>query len=236
MQTISYNQFLNNLNHIRTQIEAACRKVSRSPDEVRIMAVTKSFPEDYVHIARKAGMTLFGENRVQEALKKYKDSESDIELHLIGHLQRNKAKPAAELFCCVQSIDKYETALVLDKYAEELGKTIILFIEINTSSEQTKFGIREIDRYWKMVDSILLLKNLEFRGLMTVGPFTDNKETVRKSFSSLRELFRQTKDRYPGLSLDVLSMGMTSDYDIAVEEGSTMVRIGTALFGERNYR
>lgn len=234
MQTISYDQFLKNLHYLQTGISDACRKASRQPDEVRIMAVTKSFPESSIEVAKKGGISLFGENRVQEAQIKYKDYRNDIELHLIGHLQRNKAKPAAELFCCVQSIDKYETAQALNKYAEKLGKTIDILIEINTSFEQTKFGIRETDLYWKMLDEIILLKNLKIRGLMTVGPFTHNKETIRSSFSALRELFGQTKDRYPELSVDILSMGMSSDYDIAVEEGSTMVRIGTALFGERS--
>jgi pyridoxal phosphate enzyme (YggS family) len=236
MQTISYDQFLNNLHNIHSRIGDACRKVSRNPEDVRIMAVTKTFPESYVRIAKKGGITLFGENRVQEAQDKYKDPGEGIELHLIGHLQRNKAKHAAEIFCCVQSIDKYETALALDTCAEKLDKKITILIEINTSAEQTKFGVRETDMYWEMLDRILLLKNLKLRGLMTVGPFTHNKDRIRSAFSALRELYGQTKDRYPGLCMDILSMGMSSDYDIAVEEGSTLVRIGTALFGERSSR
>lgn len=235
MSTISYDQFQENLKHVHSKIKDACSRVSRDPEEIRIMAVTKSFPESYVEVAKKGGILLFGENRVLEAHGKYMNQGKDIELHLIGHLQRNKAKPAAEIFCCVQSIDKYETALALNKYAEKLEKTISILIEINTTSEHTKFGIRETDLYWQMLEKIVHLPNLELHGLMTVGPFTQDKEAIRSSFSALRELFAQTKDRYPDLSLDVLSMGMSSDYDIAVEEGSTLIRIGTALFGERSY-
>jgi len=235
MQIIPLDIFQANLNNIRTKIRDACKKTSRDPEEIRIMAVTKTFPPAYIDVAVKGGISLFGENRVQEAREKYKDIHENIELHLIGHLQRNKAKIAAEIFHCVQSIDKYETAFALNSHAEKLGRTISILIEINTTSEESKFGIREQAEFWNTMDKISVLENLSIRGLMTVGPFTQDKDAIRASFSALRGLFLQTKDQYPGLSLDVLSMGMSSDFDIAVEEGSTLVRIGTALFGERSY-
>jgi len=198
------------------------------------MAVTKTLPRSTVEAAVESGVRLLGENRVQEALEKYRDLRENVELHLIGHLQRNKAKVAAGFFDWVQSIDKRETAEHLNKRAEDEGKRIAVLLEVNTSGEQSKFGVRTEDDLWSLIEQNMALDHIEMRGLMTIGPFTDDRQRLRTSFSHLRRLFDKAKDLFPHLPFDTLSMGMSNDYEIAVEEGSTLVRIGTALFGPRN--
>jgi pyridoxal phosphate enzyme (YggS family) len=243
MDTLPVPVIKDNLQTITRNIQAACRRSGRHESELKIMAVTKTFSSAYIEAAVECGISLFGENRVQEAAGKYTPllstgafKQTGIELHLIGHLQRNKAKKAGELFSCVQSIDKFETASALDTAVKQIGRTMDVLLEVNTSQEETKSGVRDQDQYWELLDVILeKCANLKFRGLMTIGPFTGDTGAVRASFSSLRELFLKTKSRYPGISADILSMGMSGDYEIAAEEGSTMVRIGTALFGERRY-
>jgi pyridoxal phosphate enzyme (YggS family) len=235
MMTIPIETLKSNLSHIKKRIKAACDRSGRGYEEVRIMAVTKSFPQSYIFLAREAGISLFGENRVQEAYEKFQNIKEDSELHLIGHLQRNKAKRAAQLFSWVQSIDKYETAAALERHTAHLDKKMNILIEVNTSSEDSKFGLKDKEDYWRFLEQLSGLPHLIPRGLMTVGPFTTDKDRIRESFSRLRELFIMTKTRYPDLPFDTLSMGMSSDYEIAVEQGSTLVRIGTALFGKREY-
>jgi pyridoxal phosphate enzyme (YggS family) len=224
-----------NLRSVRERIDAAADRAGRDPGDIRLMAVTKTFPLEYVEVARQAGVTLFGENRVQEAQGKYQPLADDpeLELHLIGHLQRNKAKTAASLFRCVQSIDKLGTAEALNRHCSDLGRKMDILLELNTSGEETKFGFADAGQLWTACGEIARLDCLQIRGVMTVGPFTTDKDRMRRSFASLRECSEGLHSRYPELSLDVLSMGMSGDFEIAIEEGSTMVRLGTALFGTR---
>ncbi|MBN1697414.1 MAG: YggS family pyridoxal phosphate-dependent enzyme [Spirochaetales bacterium] len=226
-------QFKTNLERIEERIAAGCRRTGRNRDDIRLMAVTKSFPVSDVEIALSCGVKLFGENRVQEAAFKYRGLLQRCELHLVGHLQRNKAQKAAEFFSCIQSIDKHETAEVLNGHLKKLGTKIDILIEVNTSEEKTKFGVTKTDDYFRLVDRVLALEYLDLRGLMTVGPMTSEEKKIRTAFSSLKSLQEKTLGRYPDLDMRVLSMGMSSDYEIAVEEGATLLRIGTALFGER---
>ena len=221
------------ITDIREKIHAAAKRSGRSGEDVQLMAVTKTKSKEQVEAAYQAGVRLFGENRVQEAYEKYKDFHSDVVLHLIGHLQSNKAKYAVEIADCVQSIDKLKTAKELEKRCASLDKSMDVYIEFNTSGEDSKSGYLTKDTMFSEVEQIANLPHLRVKGLMTIGPFTDNKDEIRRAFSFLRTLFEETKQRFPGLPLSELSMGMTSDYEIAVEEGSTMVRIGTALFGSR---
>jgi len=226
-------QIQRNFERITARIGEAARRAGRDPGDVRFMAVTKTLPQSTVEAAVESGMRLFGENRVQEAVEKYHDLRESVELHLIGHLQRNKAKVAAGFFDWVQSIDKSETAEHLDKRAADGGKRIEVLLEVNTSGEESKFGVRIEDDLWSLIEQIIPLDYTEMRGLMTIGPFTDNEQRLRASFSHLRHLFEKAKGIFPDLPFDTLSMGMSNDYEIAVEEGSTLVRIGTALFGAR---
>ena len=233
--SIDEQTFSANLRSVRQRIEAAASRAGRNPEDIRLMAVTKTFPLEYIEVARQAGLTLFGENRVQEAQSKYQSliDDSQLELHLIGHLQRNKAKVSASLFRCVQSIDKLATAEALNRHCGELGRKMDILLELNTSGEETKFGFPRAEQLWAACDPIARLECLQIRGVMTVGPFTTDKDRMRKSFASLRECRDGLLSRYPELSADVLSMGMSGDFEIAIEEGATLIRLGTVLFGSR---
>jgi len=219
---------------VRDSIREAAVNCGRDPATVTLMAVTKFHPMEAVRDAIDAGITCFGENRVQEARDKFEGRSDRIELHLIGHLQRNKAKIAASIFDWVQSIDRAETARALDTSLEQNGRDMDILIEVNTSGEESKSGLRSDDELFKVVDDIGVLKRLRVRGLMTIAPFTKEEKPIRTSFSRLRLLFEQLRRRYPELPLDTLSMGMSNDFRIAIEEGSSLVRIGTAIFGERS--
>ena len=219
------------LPQVKERIERAARKAGRDPADIRLMAVTKGFPKETVQAAIAAGISLLGENRVQEAELKYAEISGHYELHLIGHLQRNKARTASSLFSCVQSIDKLETAIALESRLKERGKTIDILLELNTSAEASKSGFRSREELLSSLDPIVQLPHVRLRGLMTVGPLTEDGVLVRKSFAVLRGLFEEIKPTLPGFT--VLSMGMSGDFETAIEEGSTIVRIGTALFGPR---
>ena len=201
------------------------------------MAVCKTFPAEAIREAYAAGQRLFGENRVQEYAAKAPALEDlpGLETHMIGHLQSNKARKAAELFHAVDSLDSTKLGNQLDAAARELAKTIPVLIEINTGGEEAKTGL-PID--WTELEPVLLAapgwSNLRVTGLMTVPPFTDDPEGTRPYFRQLRELRDAIAARHLlGISMDVLSMGMSHDFEVAIEEGSTCVRVGTAIFGAR---
>ena len=236
MDLISEEEFSRNLRIVKSRIIEAAERAGRDAQKVRIMTVTKTFPGSAVELARGQGLRLFGENRVQEAANKYSTISDNIDLHLIGHLQRNKARLAAATFSCVQSIDKLETALALEKHLESISteKKLDILLEVNTSGEDSKFGIHTKKELFALVEQILEQTRLNIRGLMTVGPFTGDRDEIRRAFVRLANLYSETGERYPGLALHILSMGMSGDYEIAVEEGASMLRLGTALFGQRH--
>jgi pyridoxal phosphate enzyme (YggS family) len=224
-----------NLEAVRAALARAAGRAGRDPSGVAVMAVTKAFPLEVVQAACAAGLRLFGENRVQEAEGKYGEAGLPrLSLHLIGHLQRNKARKAAELFEAVDSIDKLETAQALEAACAAAGRTLDILLEMNTSGEATKFGFAGEEELLAAVEPVLKLPHLRLRGLMTVGPLTEDRDAVRRAFRRLARLFDRLRSLYAGLPLDVLSMGMSGDYETAVEEGSTQVRLGTALFGPRS--
>jgi pyridoxal phosphate enzyme (YggS family) len=198
------------------------------------MAVTKGFPLAVVQQAIDAGLTLLGENRVQEAEQKFTGLGGAWQLHLIGHLQRNKARAASGLFHCVQSIDKLETARALARCAAERGKPVDILIELNTSGEESKSGYRGTEELFRDLEQIASVDGLCPRGLMTVGPLAASADQVRAAFAALRGAFVESGRRLALPGFDTLSMGMSGDYEIAIEEGATMVRLGTALFGQRD--
>jgi hypothetical protein len=222
-----------NVERLRDRIAAAAVRSGRKADDVKLMAVTKTVDVDRIRAAFAAGLRLFGENRVQEAADKYAELQADYGLHLIGHLQRNKAKTAAYLFDCVQSIDKLKTAEALVRHLTP-GRDMDVLLEVNTSGEESKYGFVRDDDVFRCVDQLLELPTLHIRGLMTIAPFVDDERTIRASFRRLRELRDSLVSRYPGTDWVELSMGMTSDFEIAVEEGSTMIRVGTGIFGKRD--
>jgi len=223
-----------NLAEVRSRIAEAARRAGRDPSRVRLMAVTKGFPRETVIEALEAGASLFGENRVQEAETKFTDLAGRCETHLIGHLQTNKARAAAALFDCVQSIDSPHTALALDARCNERARSMEVLLELNTSGEQSKSGFAGRGELLAGLSEIEKMPRLRVRGLMTVGPLTGDEGTIRASFARLRSAFEELAPGRPGF--DVLSMGMSSDFEIAVEEGATLVRVGTALFGPRSPR
>jgi hypothetical protein len=213
-----------NLRAVRERIDAACARAGRSPDEVTLIAVSKGFSADEVATAYEAGQRDFGENRVQEAVAKIDALAArgiEPRWHLIGHLQTNKAKLAAGRFAIVHSVDSLRLAQELSKHAHRLP----VLLEVNVAREAGKFGFVP-EEVAPALSSIALLAHLDVRGLMTVAPLTDDPEAVRPVFRGLREL----RD---ALGLREVSMGMTNDHEVAIEEGATIVRVGRAIFGER---
>jgi pyridoxal phosphate enzyme (YggS family) len=226
-----------NVETVTERIRAAVRRAGRSSNDVTLMAVSKTQPPECIREAYDVGLRLFGENRVQEFAGKagLLGDLHDAEWHMIGHLQTNKAAKTAELFCSVDSVDSLKLAEKLSAAAEKMGKKLDVLIEINVGGEAAKSGTapnsQELE---ELLVAAPRLDALVFRGLMTVPPFTDDPEGARPYFRKLREL-RDTiaARKLPAIAMDQLSMGMSHDFEIAIEEGSTCVRVGTAIFGER---
>ena len=234
-----------NLEHLEAAIEQACRRAGRSRREVELMAVSKTYPAATSVEAAGLGLRLFGENRVQEFAGKANDlaalaagsvatPDAAIRVHLIGHLQSNKSARAAELFDGVDSLDSLRLAERLNEAAGRLGKRLPVLIEVKLSPEETKSGVEpESADAAEMLEGLPGLDHLEVQGLMTIAPWGVAEEITRACFRSLRELRDRWAAAYPRLNLPVLSMGMSGDFPIAIEEGATRIRIGTALFGPR---
>jgi hypothetical protein len=212
-----------NIRNIEKRIERACERAGRSPDEVTLVAVTKTFPPEAIRAAFEAGIRDFGENRVQEAEPKIEQlRELSPTWHMVGHLQTNKAKTALQLFDIIHSIDSIKLAEALSRRTE---KKIPILLEVNLSKEASKYGFTE-EELPQAITQVSSLPNLEIKGLMTMAPYVEDPEEVRPIFRRLREL----RDK---VGLEQLSMGMTDDFEVAIEEGATIVRIGRAIFGER---
>lgn len=229
------NPIIENTSNIYKRISHAALKAGRNPEDVLLIAVTKTVGIERIKEAIGAGLRIFGENRVQEAQKKVMSNElrvmSDrIKWHLIGHLQRNKAKIAVQFFDLIHSLDSTALAGELNKHAEKINKIQDVIVEVKLSREESKHGVLK-EGLIDLLKSAGNFKNINIRGLMTIPPFFNNPEKVRPYFRELREL----RDRASamGFNLPELSMGMSNDFEIAIEEGATMVRIGTAIFGER---
>ena len=216
---------------LREGMEAAAKKGGRRGDEVTLVAVTKTFPPSVVTEALAAGLYHLGENKVQEARTKREATGERGQWHLIGHLQTNKVKVAARIFDWVESVDSLELATLLNESAAEQGRHLKVLLQVNISGEGTKCGVSP-DEAPRLVEAINPLSHLELRGLMTIAPFCVEIEKTRPVFAGLRELRDKVEDQ-TGLHLPDLSMGMSHDYLIAIEEGATMIRVGSALFGSR---
>jgi PLP dependent protein len=226
-----------NLSAIHDRVARAAQRPRRNANDVALMAVSKTQPAAKIIEAYEAGQRLFGENRVQEFSEKAGALASlpGVEFHMIGHLQSNKAPKAAEVFHAVDSLDSAKLAERLNDAAGKLGKTLDVLIEINVGGEEAKSGIApDSSELERILASAPTWTNLRIRGLMTVPPFTEDPEGARPYFRQLRELRDRLAERnFPAVSLYELSMGMSNDFEVAIEEGSTCVRIGTAIFGER---
>ena len=226
---------LERIKDVYRRISSAVIRSGRNPFDVRLIAVTKTVPIEGIKAAADLGLRVFGENRVQEAQEKIAACRSQcpdcaIEWHMIGHLQKNKAKAAVRLFELIHSLDSLDLAGSLNKHAEEAGKVQRVLIEVKLSPEDSKYGVAR-ENLMSLLESVSGMKNLKLEGLMTVPPFSDNPEAARPYFRNLRYLRDEAEKK--GFRLPELSMGMTNDYEVAILEGATMVRIGTGIFGER---
>jgi len=221
-----------NLKAIQDRIEAACARTGRDPASVTLLAVSKSQSPDAVRAAADLGLNLFGENKVQEAKAKIPLCPGNLRWHMIGHLQTNKCGDAVRFFELIQSVDSLELAEEINKRAGQAAKTMPILLEVNIAGEASKFGYPP-DRLLKELEQIHALKRIEIQGLMTIPPWTPEPEKVRPIFRQLREL-KERGEQFLGAPLPHLSMGMSGDFGVAIEEGATIVRIGTALFGPRS--
>jgi pyridoxal phosphate enzyme (YggS family) len=220
-----------NLAALRERMTVACERSGRPLDSVMLVAVSKSQPPEAVHTAADAGQLVFGENRVQEAKAKIPQCPGRLRWHMIGHLQSNKARDAVQLFDMIESIDSLPLAHEVSKWADKTAKTMRVLLEVNVAGESSKFGYKPET----LVDDILqinALPKIEIHGLMTIGPWTADAQRTRPVFRRLRELKQRCEEKL-GAPLPQLSMGMSGDFEVAIEEGATIVRIGTALFGPR---
>ncbi|MEO0083047.1 MAG: YggS family pyridoxal phosphate-dependent enzyme [candidate division WOR-3 bacterium] len=226
-------QIQENISRLQERIDTACQRARRSPNEITVVAVTKTVPVNKIEIALNAGIKNIGENRVQEALVKFPIIGNKATWHLVGHLQTNKVKKALDIFTMIQSVDSLHLSQEINKRASAIAKTVPILIEVNTSQEATKFGVAPSELFY-LVEHILPLDHIKLMGLMTIGPglAIQDKEKSRPCFRLLYELKQKLEVKF-GLKLPYLSMGMTSDFEVAIEEGANMLRIGTAIFGER---
>lgn len=222
-----------NVGNIRRRIDAACRKANRDPGGVTLLAVGKTFDAEAIKEVVEAGVPDVGENYVQELLDKKEKIPSNVRWHFIGHLQSNKVKYVAPWIHLVHSVDNIGLASELDKRASLARRTLDVLVEVNTTAEDSKFGLRP-EATMEFVKSLADFKNIRITGLMTIGPFLPDPEGSRPMFRTLRELKDQiARIGQPNVHMEHLSMGMTGDFEVAIDEGATIVRVGTAIFGKR---
>ena len=224
-----------NLEFVENRISEACKRVGRDRSEVTLIAVSKTKPVSDIRQAMDCGIRVFGENKVQEIRDKHAEITENLDWHMIGHLQANKVKYLPGIVCMIHSVDNEKLALEIEKQFSKASLVADVLIEVNMAGEDTKFGIAP-DEALEFVKSISGLKHLNIRGLMTIAPYTDDPESNRVYFKGLRDLKDKINaENIDGVHMDTLSMGMTGDYEVAIEEGATFVRVGTGIFGERDY-
>ena len=224
-----------NLREVEERIAKACERVGRDKNEVTLIAVSKTKPVEAIREAMEYGAVHFGENKVQEIVDKYETISEPLNWHMIGHLQRNKVKYIVDKVVLIHSVDSLRLAEQIHEEAKKKQVIVPILIEVNVAGEESKFGVRPEETF-DLVKQISLLSNVKIMGLMTIAPFVSNPEDNRVHFKKLYELNIDIKSKnIDNVCMDVLSMGMTGDYEVAVEEGATMVRVGTGIFGERNY-
>lgn len=223
-------------NQVKRNVEEACRRAGRNPREVTIIAVSKTKPLSMIEELRKDKVMDFGENKVQELKEKYEQISWPVRWHLIGHLQTNKVKYIVDKASLIHSVDSVKLAKQIDKEAAKRDiKEVPILIQVNFAEEDTKFGFNASE-VMEMVEEISTLPHVKIKGLMQIAPFVENPEENRVYFAAMKQLSVDIKEKnFDNVDMSILSMGMTNDYEIAVEEGSTMVRVGTGIFGERNY-
>jgi pyridoxal phosphate enzyme (YggS family) len=222
-----------NLQHIRDRIQAACLRANRNPEDVRLVAVSKTKPAAMIDTAAEAGQTLFGENYVQEFLAKSEEVNASVDWHFIGSLQSNKVKYLRDKVSMIHSVDRLSLAKEINRQWKKSGETVDILIQINLGEEETKSGTEE-NALEQLVREVAALPHVRIRGLMALPPYLDDPEEVRPFFKRLRQLAAKLdKLHIPGVEMRELSMGMSHDFEVAIEEGATLVRVGSAIFGSR---
>ncbi|MBF1162617.1 MAG: YggS family pyridoxal phosphate-dependent enzyme [[Eubacterium] sulci] len=225
-----------NILEIEAQIENACKRVGRSKDEVQLIAVTKLHTPAEINEALDAGITDIAENKVQEILNKYEDV-GEARWHLIGHLQTNKVKYIVDKVVMIHSVDSLKLAKEIDKRSSAIGRTMDILIQVNSAEEESKFGIKSTEVDSLIDDIVNECKSVRIKGLMCIAPFEEDLNDCRPYFAEVKDIFDRYKgDEREAVDFEFLSMGMSGDFEVAIEEGSNMVRVGTAIFGVRNYR
>ena len=224
-----------NLQQVNANIEKACAAVGRAPSEITLVAVSKTKPVSMLQEAYDAGARVFGENKVQEIMDKYDQLPSDIQWHMIGHLQRNKVKYIIDKVAMIHSVDSLRLAQTIEQEAAKKELVMPILLEVNVAEEDTKFGLK-VEEVLPLLEQTGSFSHIQVKGLMTIAPFVENPEENREVFRTLKKLSVDISAKnINNVTMSVLSMGMTGDYQVAVQEGSTMVRVGTGIFGERNY-
>ena len=224
-----------NLQEVEEKIQSACQRAGRDRSEVTLVAVSKTKPAATLQEAYELGVRVFGENKVQEIREKYEVLPKDIEWHMIGHLQTNKVKYIVDKVRLIHSVDSLRLAEVIEKEAEKHNRVVDILLEVNVAEEESKFGLKT-DEVLPLAERITEFSHVRLRGLMTIAPFVENPEKNRAIFANLHKLYVDIKEKnIDNGTVSILSMGMTNDYEVAIEEGATMVRIGTGIFGARDY-
>lgn len=225
-----------NLKQVEENIVQACKRAGRNPEDVTLIAVSKTKPIEMIEEAFAAGKRDFGENKAQEMKQKYEELPKEIKWHFIGHLQTNKVKYVVGRATLIHSVDSLHLAEAINAESQKKGVISSILIEVNVAQEESKFGLA-VEETFDLVKDIAKLSNVKIEGLMTIAPFVENAEENREIFKQLRQLSVDIAAKnIDNVSMGVLSMGMTNDYEVAVEEGATFVRVGTGIFGERNYK
>ena len=225
----------NNLEIVEQKIQAACQRAGRDRSEVTLIAVSKTKPVSMIREAMDCGLHVFGENKVQELCDKYEELPKDLQWHMIGHLQRNKVKYLIGKTALIHSVDSLRLAQAVQEEAAKKGAVMDILLEVNAAEEESKFGIKTSE-VLALAENVVQLPHIRLRGLMTIAPFVENPEKNRAIFANLHELYVDIKDKnIDNGTVSILSMGMTNDYEVAIEEGATMVRVGTGIFGARDY-
>lgn len=224
-----------NLAQVQKNIEESCREINRDPGEVTLIAVSKTKPVEMLKEAYDAGTRVFGENKVQEIVDKYDQMPSDVKWHMIGHLQRNKVKYIVDKVAMIHSVDSFRLAETIEKEAAKKDVVVPILIEVNVAQEESKFGLKP-EEVLPFIEEIADFSHIQIKGLMTIAPYVENAEENRGIFRELKKLSVDIAAKnINNVTMSVLSMGMTGDYMVAVQEGATMVRVGTGIFGARNY-
>ena len=224
-----------NLAQVQKNIEESCREINRDPEEVTLIAVSKTKPVEMLKEAYDAGARVFGENKVQEIVDKYDQMPSDVKWHMIGHLQRNKVKYIVDKVAMIHSVDSFRLAETIEKEAAKKDVIVPILIEVNVAQEESKFGLKP-EEVLPFIEEIADFSHIQIKGLMTIAPYVENAEENRGIFRELKKLSVDIAAKnINNVTMSVLSMGMTGDYMVAVQEGATMVRVGTGIYGARNY-